>query len=177
MRVDEIAVGIEDLLDGGKAGLVVDGVGRKLAAHRSKSVGIHAEALLLAQIGHPAANRLSVASGKLEQLALQVGGHQDVHRRRRRQCEVALGDVVGAGVDEVGEHAVLVARAEEHLDRGAHALGVPCGEDVSEIARGDADVDRLAGFDLALRNQLGVARDVIHDLGHKPSPVDGVRAR
>ena len=33
VRVDEVAVGIEDLLDGGKAGLVVDGVGRKLG-HR-----------------------------------------------------------------------------------------------------------------------------------------------
>ena len=58
----------------------------------------------------------------------------------------------------------LLAQKSISIGR-AHALGVPCGEDVPEVARGDADVDRLAGFDLALRNQLGVARDVIHDLG------------
>ena len=101
----------EHLADRAQAFLVVDGIGRIQLAHLGERVAVHAEPALLAQVGHPALDCLSIAVGQLEQLTFEVRGNQDIHRRRRRLHERALGNVVGAGVDEVGQHAVLVAGA------------------------------------------------------------------
>ena len=55
-------------------------------------------------------------------------------------------------------------------------LGVPSGQDVAEVARGNAHVDGASGFDLARRHEFGIAGDVIDHLRQQPPPVDGVGA-
>ena len=85
-------------------------------------------------------------------------------------------DVVDAGRDEVREHVVLVARDDQAADRHADPLGVVGAEDVAEVARGDAHVDRLAGDDAARGHHVRVRADVVDDLRQQPAPVDGVGA-
>ena len=113
---------------------------------------------------------------QLEQLPLQVRRHQDVHGRAGREHEGAVGYVVGAGVDEVGEHVVLVAGAQEHVDGRAHAPRVPGSQDVAEVSGGDAHVDGRPCVHLPREHQFGVGGHVVHDLRHEASPVDGVGA-
>ena len=176
MRVDEVAVLVEHFFDSCQAGCAVDGIGLEVGLELCQRFGIDGELLAFLQFVHPGGNGLCVAPRELEELALDVRGNQDVHGRGGGEHELALGDVVAAGVDEVGEHAVLVAGAEQGAQRRADLLCVPGGKDVAEVAGGNADIERLAGFELALGNELGVAGNVVHHLGKQAPPVDGVRA-
>ena len=87
---------LEHALDGVQARGVVDGVRREQLPHAGEGLFVHAEAALPAQVGHPAGYGGGVASRELEQLTLQVRRNEDVHGRRGRQHEGALGYVVGA---------------------------------------------------------------------------------
>lgn len=176
MRVHQVMVLVEGLADGLKALFVGNGICDEGLADLGEGVFVHLEAALLVQIAHPAGDGPGVAPRELEQLALEVGGDEDVHRGGGRQHELALGYVVGTRVDEVGQHAVLVARAHEHVDGGSHAFGVPGGQDVAEVAGRNADVDGVACVYLALGDQLAVAGEVVDDLREQAPPVDGVRA-
>lgn len=176
VRIKQVVVLVEHLFDGAQAFAVVDAVGGEVLAHALERFLINAEATLRLQVGHPFGNGLRVAVRQFEQLSLQVGADQDVHGGRGRQHERAVGHVVGTGIDEVGEHAVFVAGAQQHVDRGAHALGVIRGQDVAEVAGGHAHVKRVAGRKLAVGNKLRVSGNVVHDLRQQAAPVNGVRA-
>ena len=63
------------------------------------------------------------------------------------------------------------------LDGGSHLLGIPGGEDVSEVTRGHADVDGGSRRHLVVVHELRIARDVVNDLRHQTAPVDGVGTR
>ena len=64
------------------------------------------EAALLAQVGHPTLDGFRIASGQLEELALEVRRHQDIHRRRGRLHERAVGNVVYARVYKISQKPV-----------------------------------------------------------------------
>ena len=76
----------------------------------------------------------------------------------------------------IGEHAVLVAGAVQHVDGHSHALGVVRGEDVAEVAGRHAYVKRRAGCELAVGDQLRVCGHVVHHLRQQTAPIDGIRA-
>ena len=174
--IQQVVVGVEHFADGGETGGVVHGVGAEVLPHAAERLGVYTEAAGVGQIGHPLANSLAIAARQFEELALEVGGDENVHRGRGGKNELAVGDVVGAGVDEVGEHAVVVAGAQQPFDGRTDLLGVPSGQDVAEVARGNAHVDGASGFDLARRHEFGIAGDVIDHLRQQPPPVDGVGA-
>ena len=174
--IQQVVVGVEHFADGGETGGVVHGVGAEVLPHAAERLGVYTEAAGVGQIGHPLANSLAIAARQFEELALEVGGDENVHRGRGGENELAVGDVVGAGVDEVGEHAVVVAGAQQPFDGRTDLLGVPSGQDVAEVARGNAHVDGASGFDLARSHEFGIAGDVIDHLRQQPPPVDGVGA-
>lgn len=157
VRVDEIVMLAENLFNGFKASFAVDGVGFEISLKLCKRFAVDGEGFVLLQLIHPGCNGLRVATSELEELAFHIRGNQDVHRRRWREDELAVGDVIAAGVDEVGQHAVFVACAEQRAKRSADLLGVPCCQDIAEIAGGNANVERLACFKLALRDQFSIA--------------------
>src|SRR5699024_9524425 len=55
-------------------------------------------------------------------------------------------------------------------------LGVVAGQNIAEVAGGDAEVHLVAESDLARLQQLGVGGKVVDDLRRQPAPVDGVGA-
>ena len=125
------------------------------------------------ELRHPGGDPLRVAGEVVEQ-PLEVGRDEDVHGRRGRLDQRAGGDVVDPAREEVEEHVVAVAGAEQAADGHAHVLGVPGGEDVAEVAGGHADVDALAVRHRAARGEVGVPARVVGDLRQQPAPVDGV---
>ena len=108
----------------------------------------------------------AVAAEELEQQAFVVRRHLDVHRRAERGHDPLRHQ--GAAVGPPGEDVVAVRRDHELVDRHAHPLGDPAGEDVAEVAGGHRE--RAAA-------QLDRGGDVVHDLGHHAGPVDGVHRR
>ena len=124
---------------------------------------------------HPLLHLRIVPTAQLKEQALEVGGHQDVHRGRGGLVEGAVG-VVDALLDEVEQHVVGVAGAQQPAHGQAHALGVVGGQYVAEVAGGHAEVDLLPHRDRALLDQIGVRGEVVGDLRHEASPVDGIGA-
>ena len=75
------------------------------------------------------------------QVALEVGGHLDIHGGRDGLHHAAEGIVTL--VDEAGQDVVLVGRQQQFLNRQPHALGDVAGKDVAEIAGRHRKTDRL----------------------------------
>ena len=115
-----------------------------------------------------------VPSRELEDEPLQVGGHENIHRRRHRLVERTL-DVIRSLVPEIGENVVLVGRAYERPDGKPHLLGIIACKNVPEIARGNGEVDLVAHFDLIGRHKIAIRREIIADLRRETAEVDGVR--
>ena len=131
---------------------------------------------LLGQLGHERGDKLGVLARQVEEQALEVGAHEDVHRGRDGLVEGAAA-VVGARGDEVGEHVVCVGGHHERAHGQAHELGVVAGQHVTEVARGHAEVDRVAGREVARSRELRVGVEVVGYLRHEAAHVDGVGAR
>ena len=84
--------------------------------------------------------------------------------------------VVSSRFKELGQDVIDVACDDELFNGQAHSFGViPC-EDIAEIAARNDEVDAFARFDLSFREQIEIRGEVIHDLGHESTEVDGVRA-
>ena len=124
---------------------------------------------------HPGGHQRPIPIAELVEQALEVGGDEDVHGGRGRLVEGTV-RVVDALLDEIEQHVVGVAGADELAHGQAHALGVIGGEDVAEVAGGHAEVDLVAQGDDALFQQVRVGGEVVGHLRHQASPVDGVRA-
>ena len=77
--------------------------------------------------------------------------------------EGAMGGII-AGVEEIGQHVVFVARADELSDRKPRLLGVVCRKDIAEITGRHAEIDLVASLDSALCKQICIRRDIINDL-------------
>ena len=136
---------------------------------------VHLIAAIGLELRHQRRNLRPVLTAQVKQQALQVGGDQDIHGRRNRLVEVAAGDIVHAGVDEIGEHVVLVAGADQPAQRQTRLAGVVRGEDVAEVAGRHAEVDPVAHLNGALGEQVGIGGEVIDDLRHEAAEIDGVR--
>ena len=92
-------------------GLVVaDRIARDVLSHLGQRRRVKREALVGRELRHPPRGRLW--SCELEEQPFQVARDEDVHRRAGRHHELARGDVVHAGRDEVRQDVVLVARAQ-----------------------------------------------------------------
>ena len=109
------------------------------------------------------------------QKTLQVAGDQDIHGRRSRLVEGAAG-IIGTGLDEVGQDVILVGSANQLAHRQAHLLGIITGQDIAKVSGRHAEVHRLSPGNIALLHQAEVGIEVVHDLRHQATPVDGVCA-
>ncbi|CDE92654.1 unknown [Acidaminococcus sp. CAG:542] len=85
--------------------------------------------------------------------------------------------VVYPGVDKVCQHIVAVGGADELVHRQPHQFGIEPGQDVPKIPGGHGEVHRCAVFDPAAVHRIRIGAEIVHDLGHQPSPVDGVGRR
>ena len=164
---------------------LVDGLDRLvLAAEVRPQEFLHLLLFLVVQLVHALCGELvhahlhahGVPARKLEQEPLEVGGDEDIHGGRHRLVKFAA-LVVHARADEVGQHVVLVRRADELTDGQPHALCIIRRKDVAEVARRHGEVDLRAHIDLPRRNEVEIRRKIVRDLRGEPAKVDGVRRR
>lgn len=127
------------------------------------------------QIVHPRLDARGIASRELEELALEIARDENVHRGRGREHEGPIADVIDARLDEVGEHAVGVTRADDAIDGYANLLGVPAREDVAEVSGGNGHVNGVTCLHGAIFDHDRIRADIVHDLRQQPAPVDRVR--
>jgi hypothetical protein len=77
--------------------------------------------------------------------------------------------LVSARAQRAGEDVIGVGADHQTVDRQAHALGHPAGENVAEIPRGHGERDGAARG--AQRNGGG---EVVDNLRRHAGPVDGI---
>ena len=172
MRVDKVTVFGPDSGDFGERAVAGAEPGGKLALYLGERLLPHFVAALFAELRHPPGDLAAVPGQEVEQ-ALEVAGDEYVHAWAVREVEFAPA-VVYAGGDKVGEDVVLIAGAYKTLDRQAHTLRHPAGEDVAEVARGHAEIHTLArGYEPGV-HEIAVGGEVIGYLRQQAAPVDGV---
>ena len=155
--------------DGREGAGRVGGAGDDFGIDRSVAGEGDGHAVVLAELGHLGSRRGGVGAELVVEPALEVARHLDVHRRVHGRDDGAAG--VDAGVEEAGEDVVLVGRQDEAADGQAHALGVPAGQDVAEVAGRDGELD-VGGVGFVLDAEGGP--EVVDDLREDARPVDGV---
>ena len=85
--------------------------------------------------------------------------------------------VIHTGLQELGQHVVLVGSAHKRPHGKAHALcEVPC-KDVAKVSRRHDEIHRSAGLYDACAPEIRVRFEIICHLRRKPADVDGVCAR
>ena len=82
--------------------------------------------------------------------------------------------VISAIGEEVGQHVIAVAGAQQTGDGQSHAHGVVARQNVAEVAGGHHKVDGLAHADGVLLHQLSIGVEIIDDLRGKTAEVDGI---
>ncbi len=112
-----------------------------------------------------------VAVEEVEDESFEIRCLGDVHRRRARLLG-AVTWTVDAGVEELGEHIILVAGEHESDERQPHLAGDVASGDVAEVARRDRERD--AGSRPLLVRDPKPGGKVVDDLGEQTSPVDRV---
>ena len=163
-------------MDGLRGRLVVAETAPELGLELFLNIGRNGIAAGLREGGKPPPDKAVVLPRQVEQETLEVGGNQDIHRRGGSGVKVPVA-VVDAGADKIGQDVVAVGGADQPADRDSHPLGIVGGEDVAEVAGGDADVDGVAEGDLLLLDQGGIGRHIVDNLGDQPPPVDRVGGR
>ena len=116
------------------------------------------------------AHRAAVAAVGVEQQALEIRRHLDIHGRRGGGHHLA--QIVGAGRDRTGKDVVDVGGDHQAIDRQAHAERDIAGIDVAEIAGRHREGDFAARR--AERDRGG---EVIDNLRHDTRPIDGIHTR
>ena len=82
--------------------------------------------------------------------------------------------VVGTGTEKIREDIVLIGGADEAAEWKAHFPGNIAGKNVTEVAGGDAEVQRRAGEQTAGFYKRGVGGKVIDHLRDKTADIDGI---
>ena len=103
----------------------------------------------------------------IEQQALEIGRHDDIHRGCQRGRELFLGEVVSR--QRAVQNIVSIGGNDELLHRQAHLVSHVARKDVAEVSRGHAEAYFPLGS--AQRHACG---HVVDDLGHDARPVDRI---
>ena len=108
-----------------------------------------------------------IAPTAIEQQPLKIRTHLNVHRRRDRGCDARC-RVIAIAQSPI-ENVVHIGRHHQCLNRQPHLRCDIACEDISEIARRDAESNFAIG-----RAQLQRGVKIIHHLRHQPRPIDRV---
>ncbi len=147
----------------------VGGAGDDLLVHAALFVAGNVQAPLQGEPGHETGDGLWVLANLVVEPAFEIAGDLDVHRGIDRGDHLSLG--IDAGMEEPGQDVVFVGGQDQAADGKAHPLGIPAGEDVAEIARGDGELDPGGAGGV---HDPESGEKVIDDLAQHPGPVDGV---
>ncbi len=109
----------------------------------------------------------------MENQALQVRRHQDVHGRTGGHAEGTV-LVVNACREEVGQNVVVVRRTDELANWQTDLFGVISRQDVTEVTCRNGEVDLVARGNLASLNQLSVGIDIVNNLWYQATDVHRV---
>ena len=173
MGIHHIAIVIEDIADGFLGLDLVDPGPEEIRQDQVLHLVPHGIGTLFGKILHPFADLCGIMSGFFVEQPFQVAGNEDIHRRRDRPVEFAV-PVIRARVDEIGQDIVRIGSADEFIDGQAHQAGIIARQDVAEIPRRYGKVDGIAVFDTPGLDGIGIGAEIIYDLRHQASPVDGV---
>ena len=189
VRIDDVAVLLVALPDFLRSLFLVSIAACKIAESFAHLVGDLIFSLL-GKLLHKAGIRLGTVACDVVDQALQIGGNQDIHRRRGGQNELAVA-VILAGPEEIIQNLVGVGGADQPVNRNAELLRIVGGKDVAEISGGN---DKIHGFArgngfrcrnaAVYRNVLllilcgteksRVSPDVVSNLRNEAADVDGV---
>ena len=173
MRIEKIIVILEEIVYSFRGVLLVRIISREFGKFFVYRIGIHGITPVNFQFLHHLSDESGVPVAELEKQSLEIGAHENVHRRRHRLMEGTV-DVVFPVVEKVGKHVVDVACDDEFVYRKPHSLCVISRENVAEIPRGHHEVDGFALVYLSRSEKVEIRRNVIHYLRREPAPVDGV---
>ena len=122
---------------------------------------------------HPLRRNLCVPARKLEDKPFQIGGNENIHRRRHGFIKRTLA-VVSSAFEKIGEHVVAVGRADELPDGQPHFSRVVRRQNIAEIPRGHGEIHFVAVFDLPGGKQVAISRKIVRDLRNQPPDIDRV---
>ncbi len=174
MRVAQIAVVFKCLFNRIFRALIVAAAGAENGVYCAHYIFGHGVLALLLEVAHHLAHELIGIAARNEEQTLEVARNENIHRRRRSRIEAAV-DVINAGVKEIGEHTVFVRRADKAVNRQTHLARIVGGEDIAEVSGRDDEVNLIARLDSAVSYHVAVGGEIIDDLRHEATPVDGVR--
>ena len=167
VRVEQLAALLVNLSDGLAGLFVIHGQRVEQLAGFAPAIGLDAETATLLEGVHQPGDGGAVATVQVEQQALEVRGHHDVHRRRQGRVQGVLDVLIAA--HEAVQDVVAVGGHDQLVDRQAHVARQVAGEDVAEVAGRHRE-----GHRTGRRAQLDGGVEVVDDLGHDPRPVDRV---
>ena len=176
MRIQQIIVRFKEIVYRGRRIIF----GSRIAFEQAEFVGNAVEIYLIhsetRQFFHLFFYEAGISAAHFEQQPFQIGADQDIHRRRHRLAEGAVG-IVFAVREKFRQHVVGVAGDYQLPYRQAHFIRIISGENVSEIAGRHHEIYLVAHIYLFGADKVEVRRNVINDLRSQPSPIYGVRGR
>ena len=175
MRVAEIVIVPPHLADGGFRAFVIAEARPEELLQLCKHLRRHIVAAAGGKLFHQTGDQAVIAGEQVQQ-ALEIAGHEDIHRRRDGLIERAPAVIV-PGAQEVGQDVVGVGRANEPADRQSHFFGKVAGENIAEVAGRHDVVHLVAGVDAPGADEVGVGAEIINDLRGKTADIDRVCGR
>ncbi|VVN71677.1 hypothetical protein PS685_05071 [Pseudomonas fluorescens] len=167
VRIEHFAAFDKYLSDGFAGLLIINRQRIKQTTRFGPAIFINAEIAGLLEGIHQTGNGCAIATMKVEQQALEVRRHHDVHRRRQSRVQGVLGVLIAA--HEAVQDVVAVGGNDQLVDRQAHVACQVARKDVAEVAGRHRE-----RHGTVWPAQLQGGMEVVNDLGHDPRPVDRV---
>ena len=169
MGVEQVLVPIKHFTNGVRGALVIHRVTVKQFPGMLPAVLFDADRALggiLQQVLY----RSAVATVQVEQQALEIAGHHDVHAWRQGMLKLEL--LVAVAAHKAMQDVVTVGGNHQLGNWQSHFLGKIARENVAEVTRGYRE--RHAPIRPAERQGC---MKVVYDLGHDAGPVNGIHRR
>ena len=111
--------------------------------------------------------------GYFKEKPFQIAGDKNIHGRAAGLFELPV-TVIDAGTEKIRKDLVFVGGADQFIDRQAHPLRIPGGQDIAKIAGWYRKIDLLSGGDLLLFEEIEISPEIIDNLRQEAAPIDGV---
>ena len=175
MRIDHIVVLLADLTDHLLGTGIITAIAGKQLLQLLLDLVANLILALLGKLSHIGTNFFVILSQRHQQ-TLQVAGNQDVHGRRTGVIKSTVA-VIFSGTDEISQDVIAVGCTDKLVERHTHLTGVESGQNIAEVAGGNANIHRFPGLHTLITQQVTVGGNVVDDLRQHTTPVNGVCRR
>ena len=172
MGVNQVTGAVKYPLDGGR----IFFLGCKAACeirHERPHILCDGIAALHGQVLHQSLVGPGVAARAQINQALQVAGNQDIHGRGIGEYEIPL-PVIGSRGKEIIQHLIVIGRADQSLNRNAHAFCKVGCQDITEVACGNHHINLLASCNLLIGQKPCIGIYIVNNLRDQPADINGI---